>query len=311
MDRWVAKVISLVVIFLLTSVACLLPLRLHGVFTRWGMRGAHLLALVTCFSGGVFLALFLLHMAPESAELINRAIIIPYKLNYPLAEVLVAAAFFLMLLMELWIKSMRSGALSSDAAQLQLTDGTEKSEYESLPQPPEESELESGTSGMSGAMVLLLALSLHHIFEGISLGLKDTSEDVWKLTVAIVCHEMIIAFSLGLQLVAAFGSSNAKMVVIPGVLCQLMTPLGVMTGILLSEYSAQDTPGVLMANGVLHCLSTGVFLYVTFCEILMEQYYDLPTPGKCLNILLGFTLMALLMLIQGHGVQLRCSHLRT
>ena len=234
-------------------------------------------------------------MGPESARLVLESIVIPYKLNYPVAEVIIGGSFFIMVLMDLIIKGMGSTPpYEQQPNQLQLKENGESS-YESFPHPEESSEgkggLSQATSGALATFVLLLALSLHHIFEGMSIGLKENNEDVWKLTVAVILHEIIIAFCLGLQLVSAFGE-NVTFVTIPGVLCQLMTPIGIMTGILLMEYSEDSDPDLYIANGVLHSISAGVFLYVTFCEILFEQYSAEPTTGKALSMMLGFLMMA-------------------
>ena len=53
-----------------------------------------------------------------------------------------------------------------------------------------------GMEGQGGvhatrSLVLLFALSLHHVFEGLSVGLKHSSAAVWSLCIGIVCHEVM------------------------------------------------------------------------------------------------------------------------
>ena len=46
---------------------------------------------------------------------------------------------------------------------------------------------------------ILLAISLHAIFEGIAIGLGAKASFVWYLCFAIAAHKFIIAFCIGLQ----------------------------------------------------------------------------------------------------------------
>ncbi|ROT68514.1 zinc transporter ZIP1, partial [Penaeus vannamei] len=51
------------------------------------------------------------------------------------------------------------------------------------------------------SLLLLFALSLHSIFEGMAVGLQDTIDDVVALFLVVIFHKGIIAFSLGLNMV--------------------------------------------------------------------------------------------------------------
>ncbi|KAK7065420.1 hypothetical protein SK128_018588 [Halocaridina rubra] len=51
------------------------------------------------------------------------------------------------------------------------------------------------------SILLLFALSLHSIFEGMAVGLQDTINDVVALFMVVIFHKGIIAFSLGLNMV--------------------------------------------------------------------------------------------------------------
>jgi len=68
MDRWLAKLIGLILTFLLPFIFTVLPH--HDVvrcIERQGIsnRGERVLCLLMCFGGGVFFATYLLHMGPE------------------------------------------------------------------------------------------------------------------------------------------------------------------------------------------------------------------------------------------------------
>ena len=106
-----------------------------------------------------------------------------------------------------------------------------------------ECEAESGDSRKNGAvatgddatrpramrsMILILALSLHHLFEGISLGLQRTVPGVFTLLIALLSHETIISFSLGLQFVKSGYSRRQHY--ITSFVCSVVEPIGVAVG---------------------------------------------------------------------------------
>lgn len=55
--------------------------------------------------------------------------------------------------------------------------------------------------------LVILALSLHAVFEGIALGLTHTSSSVWFLFFAIACHKYVISFCVGMQFISS-GETN-------------------------------------------------------------------------------------------------------
>lgn len=85
------------------------------------------------------------------------------------------------------------------------------------------------------SLILILALSLHHLFEGISLGLQRTVAGAFMLLIALLCHETIISFSLGLQFVKC--SYSRKQHYITAFACSIVEPIGVAVGKLLGSES--------------------------------------------------------------------------
>ena len=57
-------------------------------------------------------------------------------------------------------------------------------------------------AAMRGLLVIL-ALSLHAVFEGIALGLTVSVRSVWYLFLAIASHKFVIAFCVGMQFVTS------------------------------------------------------------------------------------------------------------
>ena len=141
------------------------------------------------------------------------------------------------------------------------------------------------TNSALRSLLLLVALSLHSIFEGLAIGLQVNVEEVLSIFAAVILHKCVIAFGLSLNLV----QSNLKTSVIVQltlVFC-IAAPLGL--GIGMGVEAVSDSLHTLVISGVLQGLACGTFLYVTFFEILPHELNssDLRMP-KLLLILVGF-----------------------
>jgi len=106
MERWVAKVIAGVVMFVAILVCFLLPIKLTGFFLRKGNRGQYYLDLLACFAGGVFLAAYLMFMAPSVRELLVESLMRPNGIEYPLPDMLIGIGFFVLLLINRTVITM-------------------------------------------------------------------------------------------------------------------------------------------------------------------------------------------------------------
>jgi len=145
------------------------------------------------------------------------------------------------------------------------------------------------------SLVLILALSLHRIFEGMSIGLQQTVTSVVSLFGAVMCHEMVIGFSLGLQFVRS--GFALRRLLVTSLVCSLIMPLGVFIGLVMTEIQSGGS-NIDIANGLLQAIAMGTFIYVTFFEILQEEVDSEDTSiGKIVCIAAGFAIMALLDLI--------------
>ena len=356
-----AKLIALVIIFLVTFLGTLLPIKVTKYFERQGLRGLVLISYMMCFGGGVFFAIYLLHMSPDVHQIMNYAIIRPYHITYPLTELIISSGFFIMLFMEKIIqKATKSSKRKPDSGKtvyvevptgngdavgapekerrnsMQLALNTTIDSPPTSPSPasikdslmpnkdansngnvvkksPSEFEIDHGhahahghshmigqsddkSMRMTRSLVLLMALSLHHVFEGMTVGLKHTETGVWNMTIAIISHEVIVGFSLGLQLLRSY--DTVTKVVVAALLCALMTPLGVLIGMSIMETGGEGSVTLDATNGILQAIATGVFIYVTFFEILYGEITHHSTSiTKLMFLFLGFACMALLGLI--------------
>ncbi|XP_066912850.1 zinc transporter ZIP3-like isoform X2 [Clytia hemisphaerica] len=116
---------------------------------------------------------------------------------------------------------------------------------------------------------LVIALMVHSLFEGLTVGLHDNASNVWILLALLMFHKSLVGFSLGIALVN--DKSDLRSFQKKAGLFAIASPIGAIIGVII--FSAKSSfigdEVVIILTG----LSTGTFVYVTFFEIL----------GKCLE----------------------------
>lgn len=111
--------------------------------------------------------------------------------------------------------------------------------------------------------LLLIALSIHGLFEGTALGVQQTFKDSLFLTIAIIAHKWAESLTLGISF---FKSGTEKTTYYKMIsLFASFTPAGIVIGILLAGCS----PWV---QGLFLGISSGTFLYVSASEVIVEEF---------------------------------------
>ncbi|XP_048338025.1 zinc transporter ZIP1-like [Sphaerodactylus townsendi] len=284
------KLGCLLALGLLPLLCALLPAALRrlarpGAAQRWR-------SLASCAAGGVFLATCLLDVVPDSLrdlrEELRRQRL---SLDFPVPELVLAVGFLLVLVVE--HVALDCSEPGGDEASLLLPPcpgqaGPEEQQQHHHHQAPRR------RASRFRSLVLTLALCLHSVFEGLSVGLQDTPSRVLQLAGAVLLHKSVVAASLGLLLLqsplplrwlaAALGAFV------------LTSPLGVGLGMALTQSSGGD--GNTTARSLLQGVAAGTFMYITFLEILPQE---LGSPAnrlpKVLAVLLGFSGMVGLRLL--------------
>ena len=149
---------------------------------------------------------------------------------------------------------------------------------------------------------MLLALSIHGIFEGMAIGLQLTSHDVWKLFVALSLHEIPVLFCVGMEM---FNMGIKKLHIIAYFISLgIISSVGIIIGIVLTlnaNEASSDTHNLII--GILQGLAGGTLLYVTFYEVLdREKLSKAEMTGilGCILTMSGFGLMAWLEAVNVH-----------
>ena len=124
--------------------------------------------------------MYILHMVPEVQEILEEALINKYDIDYPLAELIMAAGFFLVLSIEILVMDYNKRVAKKNRTEIVL------SKIDGISAPNGVSN--GGANGhshdvihsidgityehsesdhhVSRSYILMIALSLHHFFEG-------------------------------------------------------------------------------------------------------------------------------------------------
>lgn len=124
--------------------------------------------------------------------------------------------------------------------------------------------------------VLMIALGVHSLFEGIALGLGSETSQVLALVLAILMHKGAAGMALGTSLSKAFPNDDMHVVKLLFMFA-IFTPIGILIG------WAAGSSGDGAVEIVFNCLAAGTFIYIACSEVIVEEF---STPhGKYLKFL--------------------------
>ncbi|KAK7087584.1 protein zntC-like [Littorina saxatilis] len=157
------------------------------------------------------------------------------------------------------------------------------------------------------ALLLLVALSFHTVFDGLAVGLQSTDFNIWEILLPVCIHKALVAFSLGLKMAASCPLTSRRPQLFM-LLFSFVSPIGVAIGMGVTS-GQMHAHAQLLVSSILQALATGTFLYVTFFEILAPHFgslYELDARAwvevlKVGVMVVGFAGMALLRLAHGHN----------
>jgi len=293
METVTAKIISMLLLGGISLILGMLPVLLKrccNIGQSATPKGQMLISALSCFGGGVILTTCFTHMLPEVNLFLNLNI---EKGQFPdtgmaVAEILVLCGFFMIYIVEevthLVVHRMHSQKKSvSDNVNGRIPEIKDEAEeeaekpmfsqhhdHEEVPaQLLTSNNAENQFQAALRGFLVILALSLHAVFEGIAMGLTKSTSSVWFLFFAISCHKYVIAFCCGMQ----FISSGVKtwLIAVYVSTFALISPIGVGIGIALSETVPDEASLQNSLVTILQGLATGTLLYVVFFEVIEKE----------------------------------------
>ncbi|XP_057579113.1 zinc transporter ZIP2 isoform X1 [Hippopotamus amphibius kiboko] len=300
------KIGCLFSLLVLTLVCGLIPICFKWFQTATA-TGCHrrVLSLLGCTSAGVFLGAGFMHMTAEALEGIEseiRKLVMQNKTNskgnssdaadstfaeYPYGELIISLGFFFVFLLESLALQCCTGAAGRSEVQEQewgMANVLEPHSHGPLPSP---------SQGPLRALLLLLSLSFHSLFEGLAVGLQPTVAATVQLCLAVLAHKGLVVFGVGLRLVQV--GTGSRWAVLSILSLALMSPLGLALGLAVPQ--EDSTGGRRLAQAVLEGMAAGTFLYVTFLEILPRELASPEAPlAKWGCVAAGFAFMAFIAL---------------
>jgi len=260
--------------FQLTCLICIFAATLAGglypLLRRDKVRLTGGLPLGEAFTSGVFIALALTMMLPSSSELFGASF---PQVDFPIASLIAATAFLLLLAMEHQIAHV--GRLAA------------RGSNESFP------------AIIPVTMTILIAVP--SFFLGTALGISDTDSAI-LIFIAILLHKSSAAFALTLQMVRSTMTSGQAWTLF--LLFACATPLGIVVGQEIHNWVGLDS--MMIVKGAVLGLAAGTFLFLA----TLHELQHAPMIVQCATwrgfwlMVAGFLLTVLVrvMLGEAHSV---------
>ncbi|KOC60850.1 Zinc transporter ZIP3, partial [Habropoda laboriosa] len=319
----IAKGVTMVILCTVSICMGILPMQLAKCL-KWNTtdvenpRSIKLVSVLLGFGGGVLFCTTFLHLLPEVKEGVEHLTEegkLP-ELSFSLAEMFLCTGFFIMYLVEESVHTyIRARKVNREESSNKDVSRSTNELVEDGKTPPN---CASGRSHYNGhghshhlpvimdeknefiisslrGLLIVLGLSVHELFEGLAIGLESSASYVWYMFVAVAAHKFVIAFCIGVELIAS--KTRRYLSVIYVCTFAVVSPLGIGIGMFLVGGESAATNGIVPV--LLQGLASGTLLYVVFFEILREHRSGLL---QYLSILFGFVVMFALQIISEYKI---------
>jgi len=256
-------------IIIMSLLAGVVGMGLGGVLTAlFGSRTERMTSIFLSFAGGVMVSIVFLELLPEAAKLSSNAILIAG---------LVAGALLVLSLHYLMDKISSSGG--------------ESKLHETFAEYFHSSDVISKKSSMlRSGMIMLFAMALHNVPEGLALGAAGHYDASLGLTLAMLIglHNIPEGMAVSAPLIAG-GLSKTKSVVIT-LIAGATTVVGAVIGMLIGGISD-------IAVALSFSIAGGSMLYVVLGEIIPQSIVTskdrIPTIFSLVGIIVGILFIQL------------------
>ena len=278
------------------------------------------LSVLNCFSAGIFLAMALMHLFPHMSDAHkNWAMVEGIGEPFPMPYLVAFASYLAMVVIDQVLVAKwhihnhddlqailkRDNAANKKPIESAFGNKVASGDDSVVAQPAadntskdnkDDKKLFAGevTVTKTTALMLVVAISFHAIFEGIAFGLLTEIETAWQLGIGIMLHEITAAIALGTSL-SKSGFTLKQMTIILS-LFTLLTPLGIIIGMAINEAANAIVDIIFMA------ISIGTFLYVACGEVIVNEFGNRKNLwGKLIAMLFSGGVTACLWFIESEN----------
>ncbi|CAI5438874.1 unnamed protein product [Caenorhabditis angaria] len=250
------RAVLLLVLFLLTFGSAMISTLLKGEWAR-----SHLLSFVSCVGGGVFLGACLLDLLPDSIESFEKT---KLQVDFPIPLAFVAFGLLLVLTIDQIARLAKErNVFGAQGYHVHSHD------YEM----PTEDEENSEESSRIGAILLVCALSVHALFEGLSLAVTSDASQLLQIFGALVLHKCIMGFCLGVRLVQA--KMTTPWLALAAFVFSVQVLIGGLAGIGIMRFiSGGEQSVAAVVSSILQAIACGTFLYITTFEVIPHELHN-------------------------------------
>uniref|UniRef100_A0A915DL76 Zinc transporter ZIP3 n=1 Tax=Ditylenchus dipsaci TaxID=166011 RepID=A0A915DL76_9BILA len=313
----IIKLLLLIVMGILPLIFGLLPLKIVDLLSKTeGKRSLQLsslfISILSCFAGGVVLAVSLIELFPEAREGLSfLQEQDPFYHSYPFVELLCVWPCAVDVSINDSKGFNRNGGSSSRSDR-------NSTNYNSMEQTGEMDDAETGAirtvptsmysskdidvekrKAIVSAVTLVLAMSVHTSLEGFAFGIQNRLVGIYSLFFGILIHKILVFFSIGISLTQSLLPRRSLILILVTIL-STFSPLGGVVGILVETSQLENHSKVLVTT-ILTSLSIGTFLYIALFEIISaergKEHSKLLQWAGCT---FGFILMAVVLSFFSH-----------
>lgn len=304
----VAKLSAIVALGFGSLLLGLCPIIIRRKETGSSSMFKNITSVLMYFGGGVLLATTFLHLLPEVKEQIEdlqkQGVLFSQK-DFPYAECIMCGGFFMMFTIESLVHMLMIEPRSAQEV-TNINTGT-KNYMTCNDTAGDHSQHHAHSHDHSHILrsaslrnfLIVMALSIHEVFEGLAVGLEQVPAQVWYLLLAVSCHKFVIALCLGLQITNDADSNSTKLFVINiTYVCifALCSPLGIGMGMVITMMTTASSSATLLTvlSVILQGIATGTLMYIVFFEILKPHQSHSSRAHTLFNLaflLLGFIFM--------------------
>ncbi|CAL6024348.1 ZIP_zinc transporter protein [Hexamita inflata] len=262
-----------------------------------------IMSYMNCAAGGVLGGVSIIHILPETGEVLNKLV-----QDFPLSFYITFGGLFIMVtLVKLGGHSHGDHETKGDYVKVEVDDSLpldsevkcdHDHEHEHHDHEHEHHHEESLKPKNIGSVVMLLVgLMIHDVSEGISLGLCTTFDDTFQMFMAIFLHkwcEQVCQAICGIREGLSFKQNMAFLVP----LC-MATPIAQITAFFIIYFTTGSGELPLTALVVQDCFmsfAAGTFIGIMFEEVIAVEMTESNSKKslvlKLLTFLLGFALIS-------------------